>query len=277
MYLWLTTQHKAKLRDEIKEMEEDLAEALRHLESRLAEARPMEEALAYVGELMSDKRIGALFCEVSKATANEQKPLRSILLGEKGPLRLMHNNLIHGCLRIVDESARKSNAAAAAILSRITAHLESLRGVEVKIMERLGSTVDTMYATMIFFAPFIAGVVVVLQDLMNRQLAKGRGMDWMTSFDPKFQSHFGVDMTGVSGLAGLLHGTAEPISMGVLQLILGIYMMEMNAILTLYIEEIRSGDDAVVKRMALSKNLPTGMIIFTISIALSNFFLSMFA
>ncbi|MFQ5815252.1 MAG: type II secretion system F family protein [Candidatus Hydrothermarchaeaceae archaeon] len=277
-YLWFTTKHKAKMRDGIRELEEDFAEALHHLENRVAESRPLEDAFAHVGSLMIDKKIGRLFAEISTATITERKPLRSILFDEEGPLRFIHTDLIRSCLSIVVESSRKSNDAAAIILSRITAHLDNMTRVEAKIKEKLGSTVETMQATMIYFAPFIAGVVVVLQDLMNKQLAKGRWMAGVTSFDPgSVQSYFNMDITGAPGLAGLLQGTATPLSMGVLQVILGVYMLEMIAILTFYIEEIRNGDDAVVKRMSLSKNLVTGMIIFTASIILAKFFLSMVA
>ncbi len=277
-YLWATTKHKAKLRNEIRKIEEDFVEALHHLENRIAESRPLEDALAYVGDLMADKNIGKLLTELSLTPIAEHKPLRSMLSGREGPLRFVHSDLIRNCLEILVESSRRSNEAAAAILSRITAHLSNLRRVDAKIKEKLESTVGTMQATMIYFAPFIAGVVVILQDLMNKQLAKGKHAMGMASLNPgSFQSHFSLDLTRSPGLAGLLQGTAEPISMGILQLILGAYILEMIAILTFYLEEIMNGDDMIAKRMALSTNLATGMIIFTASMVLSKFFLNMVA
>ncbi|MEE9594497.1 MAG: hypothetical protein V3V92_03770 [Candidatus Hydrothermarchaeales archaeon] len=276
-YLWITTKDKIKIRDEMKELEEDFVEVLHHLENRVAEDRPLEDALAHVGELMVHKKIGKLFTEISTATIIEHKPLGSILSDESGPLKFVHTDLIRSCLVTVVESSRKSSEAAAAVLSRISAHLDNLGRVEAKIKEKLGSTVETMQATMIYFAPFIAGVVVVLQDLMNKQLTKGRGMASI-SYDPaSFQSHFNLDITGAPGLSGLLQGTLEPISMGILQIILGVYMLEMIVILTYYIEEIKNGDDVVVKKIAVSKNLVTGTIIFTVSIVLAGFFLGLVA
>ncbi len=279
LYLWGTTRHKAVLKGEIEEAEDGFIDALSQLGNRLSEGRPLEDAFAHVGRVMGTSKVGLLFTGVADNIAMARKNLRSALFDrEEGALRFVYSDLIWSVMEVVVESSQKGSEAAAAAVLRIARHLETLKQIEAKLQEKLDSTVESMQTTVMYFAPFIAGVVVVLQDLMNKQLLKSREAAGFASFNPgSLETPLSLDISSAPGIAGILgqETATKSIPMGVLQLILGIYLLEMVVILTSYIEEIRSGDDEVNKRMAIAKNLLVASAIFTVSIVVAKSFLGL--
>ncbi len=278
LYLYATTAHKARMRMGIKETEDEFIDALAHLGNRLGEGRPLEDALAHVGWVMKKSGIGEVFVKAANNVAIARKTLHSALFDpEEGALRFVYSDMIHNVMDVVVESSRKGSEAASAAVLRIARHLENLRQIEARIQEKLDSTVASMRATMVYFAPFIAGVVVVLQDLMNEQLLKTKEAATFSSFNPStLEGPIGLDVSRAPDIAGALSGNANAssIPMGVLQLILGIYLIETVVIMTSYIEEIRSGADEVSKRIEIAKNLVLATAVFTISIITAHLFLS---
>ncbi len=273
IYLWGTSRRRAKALEEIKEAERNFVVALDYLGNRLGEGRPLEAAMAYTSRDMANNRLGALFEEATTAVSMGGATVRSALFdADHGALNSLPSKLIRSTFEIIVDSSERGSEVAASAVARISSHLENMLRIEDKIREKLSSMVETMRSTAVYFAPFIAGVVVVLQETMNRQLMKSK-LSTSNLDVSVFEGYLPFDVSRMPGIMSMLQGAKEPISTGVLQLILGVYVLEIIVILTRYVENIRSGGNEISTRMEISKNLFLGVAIFTVSIVVSKFFL----
>jgi hypothetical protein len=273
-YLIGTTIDRNRVRTIIKETEREFIDALIQLGSRLSEGRPIEDAFSRVGEVMKGSLAGEIFANSSKSVKLARKTLYSSLFDkDEGALKHVYSSTIHNVMEMVVEASRKSNEAAGIAVGRITEHLTKIREVDDKIESRLDEIVSSMRSTVLIFGPFVGGVVVSLQKMMNSQLLKAQTT---TSFSSELEgSPISLGEVSNAGFFGPLGSkiTVEPISMGILQLIIGLYMLEMVVIFSLYMSELYVGDDKVYKRMEIGKNLLLATLLFTLAIVITQMFL----
>jgi hypothetical protein len=273
-YLVGTTIDRDKVRTKIKETEKEFIDALIQLESRLSEGRPTEDAFSRVGDVMKGSLVGDIFESSAKNVKLARKTLHSSLFDkDEGALKHVYSGTIHNVMEMVVEASRKSNAAAGIAVGRITEHLTKIREVDNRIERRLDEIVSSMRSTVLVFGPFVGGVVVSLQKMMNSQLQKAQTT---TTFSSNLEgSPISLGNMPTPGFFGPLGSkiTVEPISMGVLQLIIGLYMLEMVVIFSLYMSELYLGDDGIHKRMEIGKNLLLATLLFTFAIVITQMFL----
>ncbi len=275
IYLIGTAIDRDKVRTKIKETEKEFTDALIQLGSRLSEGRPIEDAFSRVGEVMKGSLVGEIFANSARSVKLARKTLYSSLFDkDEGALKHVYSSTIHNVMEMVVEASRKSNAAAGIAVSRITEHLTKIRDVDDKIEGRLDEIVSSMRSTVLIFGPFVGGVVVSLQKMMNSQLLKAQTTGTFSSQLEGSPISLG-EMPG-QGFFGPLGSkiTVAPISMGILQLIIGLYMLEMVVIFSLYMSELYLGDDRVHKRMEVGKNLLLATLLFTSAIVITQMFLA---
>jgi Flp pilus assembly protein TadB len=274
IYLLGTTIERDRVRTKIKETEREFIDALLQLGSRLSEGRPIEDAFGRVGTVMKGSLVGEIFANSANSVKLARKTLHSSLFdNEEGALKHVYSKTIHNVMEVVVGASKKSNEAAGIAVSRITEHLTKIREVDDKIENRLDEIVSSMRSTVLVFGPFVGGVVVSLQKMMNSQLSNAKTT---TSFSTNLEgSPISLGEMSTPGFFGPLGGkiTVEPISMGILQLVIGLYMLEMVVIFSVYMSELYLGDDHVHKRMEIGKNLLLATLLFTLAIVITQMFL----
>lgn len=274
IYLIGTTVDRDRVRTKIKETEKEFIDALAQLGSRLSEGRPIEDSFSRVGEVMKGSLVGEIFTDSARGVKLARKTLHSSLFDkDEGALKHVYSSTIHTVMEMVVEASKKSNAAASIAVSRMTEHLAKIREVDEKIERSLDEIVSSMRSTVLIFGPLVGGVVVSLQKMMNLQLLKAQSA---ASFPSKLEgSPISLGDTQGPGFFGSIGSemAVDPISMGVMQLIIGIYLLEMVVIFSLYMSELYVGDDRVHKRMEIGKNLLLATFLFTSAIITTQMFL----
>jgi Flp pilus assembly protein TadB len=265
VYFLGTTFYHSRIRDEIKEMEEEFVEAISQLGSRISEGRPIEDAFIHVGNVMGRSKIGRVFREIGDRLLISRRTLRSSLLDpEEGALRTIYSPTIRDTMEMIADSADKGSRATSEMLFRTRDHFSKLREMDKRIERRLGDVVSSLRSTVLFFGPFMAGVVVTIQRMMNARLSEIK-----ISSPPKIDSSslpFAMDLR-----FDKLEITTIPV--GLLQLIVGFYLLEMVVIFSFFMSELYVGDDEIFKRRELGKNLVIAVVIFSFAISVSQAFL----
>jgi hypothetical protein len=181
---------------------------------------------------------------------------------EIGALKDIHSETVRNSMDMIIEASRKSSDAAAVAAGRIAEHLSKMKKLEKNIFQRMETVMSSMQSTILFIGPLVGGVVVVLQKMMNDQMQKMQGPQGT-----------GVqqEITGAPTMIGSLGeaGQSTPIPVGLMQLIVGIYILLIVAVLSAYMVEIHSGDDRIKKRMVVGKNIITSALVFTLAVALT--------
>lgn len=249
-----------RIRDDIKEMERQFADALFVLGRRISEGRSPEWAFMQTARTMRGTRIGDAFQDV----ARNLSVLRTTLTGaifdhEYGALRNIYSERVHSTMRLFAESVYKSHTAAGVAIVKLADHLKELQEVEENIKHSLHDVTSTMKSTAMIFAPLIAGVTLALSEVIQKIL---QNISHEASRLPE-----GIGLTTIMTDVG--GGMEQSIPPDVFLLSVGVYMIVLVIILVRFAGGIEHGGDRAQFMYDLGQILPVSILVFTISVIMS--------
>jgi hypothetical protein len=148
-------------------------------------------------------------------------------------------------MRMVFESVRKDNLTAGQTIVGISNYLKDLQKLESGIRLQLGSIMDTMRTTALFFAPLVMGVTAALYVVLSGVTA-------------------GLSLGGST--LGLPAAIKQCIPAPAFTLIIGVYLLLTVTIIMVFTSGIRNGPDRVGRRYEIGTALPVAMAVFTMAI-----------
>jgi hypothetical protein len=108
-----------------------------------------------------------------------------------------------------------------------------------------------MKLTALFFAPLVCGLIITLQAMIQRGIERA----WQRL---ELASEIGFPFIQV-----------PLISVEILQLLLGVYVLLITILLIRFISLIEYGEDEVMLRIQIYRSLPISLLLFTLSLFLS--------
>lgn len=251
VYLWGSSYFKKKIRDEAKQLENEILDALYQIGGRIEEYRAPEEAIEHVSKMMQGTKIGKLFLKASLLIKKRNFTLKKAFFGKEGVLKNVFSPTIHSIMKLFVNSLDKGTKPASETLFTITRHFGELEKTERDLKNMLFKNLSMVKATILIFAPVACGLIVTLQQLMQS------GMDVVKE---KLIS------LGFSPMQAMYMPTI-PVPM--LQLISGFYMLCLGIILTRYITVLQAGKDEVETKLSIAKAIPIMLFIFSITLLAS--------
>jgi Flp pilus assembly protein TadB len=248
------------IRDDIKEIEYQFADALFVLGRRISEGRSPEWAFMQTAQTMKGTHIGNAFQEV----ANNLSLLRTTLAGaifdsEYGAFRDIYSERVHTTMHLFTQSVYKSHQAAGIAIVKLADHLKELQEVEKNIKGSLFDVTSTMKSTATIFAPLIAGVTLALSEVIQKIL---QNISHEASRLPEGMGVASI-MSDVGG------GMEQSISPNLFLLAVGFYMIVLVIILVRFAGSIEYGGDTAQFMYDLGQILPVSIMVFTISVVVS--------
>ena len=254
-----------KIRDQIKQMENEFSDALYILGKRLSEEKSPEESVAYAAQTMQGTRIAEVFCQTSyNLSAMHTNFSNALYSSEFGSLQHVHSERIKAILRLFVEGTQKSHHAVSASLIRIADHLKQLQDVERKITDMLYELTSTLRATISIFAPLIAGVTLAITTLISKilgSLPSNRSLETMTGLPATFSDAAGAFVT-------------ENIRPEHFIFVIGIYLIELVVLLTRFTNGINEGDDPINFMYSVGTIMPVSITVFSLTVILGQFLFS---
>ncbi|KAA0006411.1 MAG: hypothetical protein FE045_03200 [Thermoplasmata archaeon] len=246
----LTTYSPYKrIRDEIKEMENEFGDALYVLGKRIMEGKPAEEAFIYASHALEGSKIAKVFERTSYNLLSMRMNTRAALFDEKfGSLKHVYSSRIRAIMKLLAEGIKKSYVAAGVAIVKIADHLKQLQNVEKSIKNALGTLTSTLRTTANIFAPIIAGVTLGITKLISSTL---------------------LGMPSSSAFAAANFVNIKP---NYFVFVIGVYIIELIFLLNRLANGIDEGDDRIEYMYDIGKYLPTSVILFTIVTILSILF-----
>lgn len=258
-----------QIRKKIRNMEHEFSDALYIIGKRLHEGKSPEESLSYTATTMKGSVISKLFSETVFMLSARHATIHSALFHpEYGSLKQVYSSRIHAIMKLFVQGIKKSQQTASLSIIRLADHLKALQEVEKHIKETLATLTATLRSTATIFAPLIAGVTLAITNLISSIVEK---MLLTTNSDPLFTNQ-GTVLPGIATTFAL-----ENIQPTWFILVIGIYIIELVILLTRFTNGIEDGDDPIAFLYDLSHHLPTAMLVLTISIFASSFFLDALA
>jgi len=246
VYFYGQSAHLKKDREKVKRLESQFVDSLYHIKNHLSDGRPIESAVEFARGIMGNMEIGAFL----ERMLNNMKR-RSMTL-EKAAMEVDSGSLmIRSAFGLIANSLRKGGRAASQTAEMMHQYMTRIRDVERELSTMLAKSLSMMKATVLFFAPIVCAIIVVLFQLIT---------DTVNSVQTEF-------MTNQYGLTQIF--TAPSISPDVLSLIVGMYVIALNYVLIRYVSRIRFGMDRVSFHFEMAKSIPLTLVIFTATLLIS--------
>jgi Flp pilus assembly protein TadB len=248
------------IRDDIKEIERQFADALFVLGRRISEGRSPEWAFMQTAQTMKGTGIGEAFQDVAQNISFLRTTLAGAIFDQEyGAFRNIYSERVHTTMRLFTESVYKSHEAAGVAIVKLADHLKELQEVEDNIKSSLYDVTSTMKTTATIFAPLIAGVTLALSEVIQKIL---QSISHQASRLPDDISISSI-MSDVGG------GMEQSIPPDVFILSVGFYIIILVVILVRFAGGIEYGGDKPQFMYELGKGLPLSILVFTISMVIS--------
>jgi hypothetical protein len=266
----LKTKELIKVRESTKKLEEEFTNSLFQLGNRLGDGIPAEIAFAKVAESMRGQKTEGFFAIVNQNIQQLGMSVeRAIFDKKRGAIIYYPSALISTSMRILVESVKKGLKVAAQSLMSISEYIKNIDKINQRLRDLLAEVVSDMKSNMVFLAPLLTGVVVGLSSMITMILNRLEAI----------QALGAEQAGGAFGLSNImgLFDVNEMVPPYFLQVIIGIYLVEIIFILTSALVTVDSGKDPLREKSDLSRNLLTGIALYLITALISIIALSLLA
>lgn len=250
------TKKLMRAREDTKLLEEEFTTSLFQLGNRLGDGIPAEIAFAKVAESTQGQKTQAFFAIVNQNIQQLGLSLdRALFDPKRGAIISFPSPLIATSMRILVESVKKGLAVAARSLMSISEYVKNIQKINERLRDLLAEIVSDMKSNMTFLAPLLSGIVVGLAAMITAILNK------LEAFKDISQAG------GASGLGSLqsipdLFNVASMIPPYFIQITIGIYIIEVIAILTAALVTVDSGRDPLREKYELASYLRIGLLLY---------------
>ncbi|MDO8467525.1 MAG: hypothetical protein Q7S56_01080 [Nanoarchaeota archaeon] len=241
-----------KERDRTKQLEDEFNNSLFQLGNRLGNGVPPELVFGKVAESARGLMTEDFFRKVDYNIRQGGMSVdRAIFDKQRGALIDYPSDLIATSMRILIESSKKGLKIAAISLMSISEYVKNIKKITDRLRDLLAEIISDMKSNMTFLAPLLSGIVVGLASMITAILTK---LD-LGQFSGS---------TAFGNLENILQifQVMKMVPPYYLQIIVGIYLIEIIFILTSALVTIDSGDDKLETTNKTGKNLSVGILIY---------------
>ncbi len=257
-YYWISTRKLIKIRNETRNLEKEFSGSLFQLGNRIGDGIPTEVAFGSVSQNLKGTNTGNFFSLVSRNIITFGMSIKDAIFNPKnGAIWQYPSSLIETSMKVLIESAKKGPKVAARSLTSISTYVSRIHSVNERLKDILSDVISSMKSQINFLTPVIAGIVVGISSMIITLLIR--------------LSEVVVQQTQAQGnVAGIpaalpidLFSVPNIIPSYYLQLIVGIYVIQVIAVLTVLLNGIENGPDKVARNNSLGKNLYIGILLYT--------------
>ncbi|MAG47116.1 hypothetical protein CL617_00800 [archaeon] len=263
LYYKIRTRKLIILRNETKKLELEFSGGLFQLGNRVGDNIPMEVAFGEVGESMKGTPTGNFFSKVYNNIKKIGTSLdQAIFNKDYGAIWYYPSSLIETSMKVVVETTKKGPEIVSRSLISISTYVNRIHQVNERVKDLLSEVISSMKSQISFLTPIIAGIVVGITAMIVNILGK------LSSLLSGGSLTQGADSanTQVANLGAIvsLFDIPNIIPSYYLQLIVGVYVIQMTIILTFLVNSIENGVDKLNEKHRISKNLLTSLGLYFI-------------
>ena len=255
------TEVLIKEREKTRQLESEFNNSLFQLGNRLGNGVPPELVFGKVAESSQGLATGDFFKRVNYNIRQMGMSVeKAIFDSRRGAINYYPSDLIATSMRVLIESAKKGLKSAAISLMSISQYIKNIQKITTRLKDMLAEIISDMKSNMTFLAPLLSGIVVGLATMIASILNK---------------LNLASLSGGGGGLPAGLSGTLDFFDITTmippyyLQIIIGIYIIQIIFILTGTLVIINSGEDRLERINKTGKNLRRGIMLYFITALLT--------
>ena len=254
------TDELIKERSRTKQLENEFNNSLFQLGNRLGNGVPPELVFGRVAEsskgLMTEDFFKRVDYNIRQMGMSAE---RAIFDKRRGSIIFYPSELIATSMKILVESSKKGLQIAAVSLMSISEYLKNIQKINQRLNDMLAEIVSDMKSNMGFLAPLLSGIVVGLAMMITSILNK------INIPEMEGGALSGVDIQTILKIFDI----SKMIPPYYLQIIVGIYLVEVTFILTSTLVTINSGEDRLEETSKTGKNLQRGAFLYFMTVLVS--------
>ncbi|MDO8623577.1 MAG: hypothetical protein Q7R52_04995 [archaeon] len=251
---YLRTKEIIKYRENTKQVETEFNSSLFQLGNRLGNGIPPELVFGDVAESSKGLKTQDFFLRVNyNIKKNGMSVEKALFDPKRGALMFYPSELIATSMKILVESSKKGLSIAALSLMSISEYSKNIQKINERLKDLLAEVISDMKSNMTFLAPLLSGIVIGLAAMITSILNK-----------INIAQLAGQEITGLGGIENLINifDMTKMIPPYYLQIIIGIYLVQMIFILTTTLVTIDNGEDKLERTSKTGKNLLKGMVTY---------------
>lgn len=257
----LKTQKLIETRKQTRQLEQEFSSSLFQLGNRLADGIPAEMAFGRVAVSLKGTPTAGFFSTVNMNIQQAGMSVEEAIFNRnRGAINFYPSELIRTSMQILIESVKKGLQVAARALMAISDYVKNIHKVNERLKDLLAEITSGMKSNMTFLAPLLAAIVVGLASMITLILSRLEFLIQMNEL-PAEASFGGLGI----GQITQMFNVAKMIPPYWLQIIVGIYIIEIIFILTQTLVTIEAGEDRLGEKAQISKMLMTGMTLYTVA------------
>ena len=268
IYFYLRSFQRIKLRNEIKNIEQEFEIGLFSLGNYLSEGYPIEVGMKksleeYQKLGMQNRPMYEFFRRLYESMKTFGLTFKRALFDkQEGLLKYYPSVLIEEIMKILSDASEKSAILLGTIAKTIASYLENVYSIEAKIRELLEETRSSIRLQASFVIPMITGMVGALGIFILNMLRI------LATKLAEIEKTFGLQMlsqtgSGLSSFLDVLVGDfTKVVPMTVLQATVGIYTVEVVALFAMLLSGIENGFDRTARDWEIAKISINAIIVY---------------
>jgi len=257
------TKELIKEREKTKQLEVEFNNSLFQLGNTIGNGTPPETAFGKIAEATKGLRTEDFFRRVSYNIMQMGMSIENAIFDSKrGVLVFYPSSMIATSMKILVESVKKGLNIAASSLVHLSEYVKNMNKITDRLRDLLAEIISDMKSNMTFLAPLLSGVIIGLSSMITSILSK---LDIIENFGDAGSTSSLVNL----GTITEMFAVEEMIPPYLLQIIVGLYLIEIIFILTKVLVVIDSGEDQLEQTNKTGINLKKGIGLYIITAFLS--------
>ncbi len=258
IYYKYRSKNVLKIREETKKLEKEFAGGLFQLGNRLGDGLPAELAFAKVAEIMKGSTTGDFFNHVSSNITKMGMSVEAAIFDPKvGAILYYPSSMIESSMKVLVESAKKGPRIASQTLVNISTYIKEIHRVDERLKDMLADIISSLKSQISFLTPIISAIVVGITSMITGILGVLSGQMKNIQASVAGEGVGGVAPTALPALFG------DGLPTYYLQIIIGLYVVEIIFCLTILLNGIENGSDSLGERYLKGQNLIKTTLLYT--------------
>ncbi len=238
-----------ELRSKTRKLEDEFSSAIFQLGNRIGDGIPVEIAFSKVGEVMKGTDSGNFFDIVTNNLRRMGLGVEDSIFNDRvGALLYYPSSMIRSSMKVLVQSARKGPQIASNALLNIARYVKEIHRVNERLKDLMAEVVGSINSQIAFLTPVIAGIVLGITSMISAIIGKLIAA---------------IGCIGGAG-GGLLAMMKDGVPSYYFVWVVGIYVVQISFILTIMMNSVENGTDALNENYMLGQNLNGVMIKYTL-------------
>ncbi len=282
IYLYYSNIYKRRIQLKIMQIESEFKDSLYIIASRLGENKPLEDAIKHAKDflpnyLISDRIFGRTLDNIHLLGM----PIDSAVFDPRfGALVNIPSNTIRVGMRLMIDATRLGVNIAARTLVSLSLQLNNQEKVAKMLKDMVIDLTQMMRTMAIIIAPIVLGITTALYSVVIRTLIRISTSSTISGVESSMETTTSSQMGPMGGFSAGSWAKSEAVASMVspeqFVLIIAAYVIEIVFIVIFFTTKIEE-DNNLLMKIYLAKYLPVAIVIFTISVMLSNLMMTSFS